>query len=411
MVELERNYIVTFCRDISERKRAERTLRESEDRYRDLVEHTEDLICTHDLDGSLLSANPAPARALGYEVDEFLKIPMRELVAPEFREQFDRYLERIQKNGADQGFLCVMTRRGERRIWEYRNTLRTEGVAQPVVRGIAHDITEQKRAEGALRRRKEDYRSFVARSSEGIFREELDELLPIDLPEDELIQRILRNSHLAECNDAMARMYGFESGRKLVGKRLTELLPVDDARNIEMTREYVRSGFRLIDREPHELDMTGNPKVFRNSILGIVENGKLVRTWGIQRDVTEQWRMEEGRKKAEGALRESETHFRVLVEQASDGIFIANPRGQYVDVNTAGAEMLGYTREELLRLSIADIVTKDEVERIPLEVARFAGGGTARSDWKFLRKTDRFSQERFAASCYRTDVSRVSSAI
>lgn len=181
MVELERNYIVTFCRDISERKRAERTLRESEDRYRDLVEHTEDLICTHDLDGRLLSANPAPARALGYEVDEFLKIPMRELVAPEFREQFDRYLERIQKNGADQGFLCVMTRRGERRIWEYRNTLRTEGVAQPVVRGIAHDITEQKRAEGALRRREEDYRSFVARSSEGIFREELDELLPIDL--------------------------------------------------------------------------------------------------------------------------------------------------------------------------------------------------------------------------------------
>jgi PAS domain-containing protein len=88
---------------------------------------------------------------------------------------------------------------------------------------MAHDITERKRAEGALRRREEDYRCFVARSSEGIFREELDELLPIDLPEDELIRRILRSSYLAECNDAMARMYGFESGTQLLGKRLTEL--------------------------------------------------------------------------------------------------------------------------------------------------------------------------------------------
>jgi PAS domain S-box-containing protein len=134
MVELDRRYVVSFSRDISERKQSERALRESEDRYRDLVEHTEDLVCTHTLDGRLLSVNPAPARALGYEVGEFLKIPMREIVAPEFREEFDRYLERIQKNGTDQGLLCVLTRRGERRIWEYCNTLRTEGVAQPIIR-------------------------------------------------------------------------------------------------------------------------------------------------------------------------------------------------------------------------------------------------------------------------------------
>ena len=386
LVALECKYIVSLSRDISERKRAEETLRESEDRYRDLVEHTEDLVCTHDLQGRMLSVNPAPAKVLGYEASELLKIPMRELMAPEFRQEFDRYLARIQKNGADQGLLCVVTRGGERRIWEYRNTLRTEGVAQPIVRGMAHDITERKRAEEALRRREQDYRSFVAKSSEGIFREELDAPLPIDLPEDELIERILHDSYLAECNDAMAKMYGFESGGELVGKRLTELLPAEDVRNVEMTREYVRSGFRVIDRESHEVDMASNPKVFRNSILGIVENGKLVRTWGIQRDVTEECRLEEARQKAEEAVRESETHFRALVEQASDGIFIADSNGRYIDVNTAGAEMLGYTREELLQLSIADVVTKDEIERIPLEVARFAGGVTARSDWKFLRK-------------------------
>src|SRR5579863_1625951 len=76
---------IVFVADISERKRAERALRESEDRYRDLVEHSEDLVCVHDLDGNLLSVNPAPARLLGYEVADLLSIPMRNLVAPEFR--------------------------------------------------------------------------------------------------------------------------------------------------------------------------------------------------------------------------------------------------------------------------------------------------------------------------------------
>ena len=142
--------ISKIARDITERKRAEKALRESEDRYRDLVEHSQDLLCTHDLAGKLLSANPAPARILGYEVAELLEIPMRELIAPEYREQFDAYLARIKTVGTDKGLMAVITRTGERRIWEYSNTLRTEGVPSSIVRGMARDVTERKRAERAL---------------------------------------------------------------------------------------------------------------------------------------------------------------------------------------------------------------------------------------------------------------------
>jgi PAS domain S-box-containing protein len=141
----------SVAHDISERKRAEDELRASEDRYRDLVEHSQDLICTHDLSGKFLSANPAPARVLGYSVDEMLKIPMRDIIAPEFRGQFDQYLVRIRSHGADKGMMAVLTRSGERRIWEYHNTPRTEGVDTPVVRGLARDVTEKVRAVAALR--------------------------------------------------------------------------------------------------------------------------------------------------------------------------------------------------------------------------------------------------------------------
>ena len=138
------------------------------DLYRDLVEHSHDLLCTHDLQGKLLSVNPAPARILGYEVEELLEIPMRQLLAPEFRDQFDLYLERLKKTGSAEGIMILLTRNGERRFWEYRNTLRTEGLATPVVRGMAHDVTERKRAEALLRHEREFLEAVLENMAEGI---------------------------------------------------------------------------------------------------------------------------------------------------------------------------------------------------------------------------------------------------
>src|ERR1700722_15875573 len=143
---------------------------ENEDWFQDLVEHSQDLLCLHDLEGWLLSLNPAPARVLGYTVEEVLRIPMRELVAPEFRSEFDEYLDRIERVGEASGFMTVLTRSGERRIWEYHNTLRTEGVESPIVRGMARDVTEQKRAQKLLRKANEDLLRKV-RESENTIRE------------------------------------------------------------------------------------------------------------------------------------------------------------------------------------------------------------------------------------------------
>jgi len=324
-LETEEGVLVSSAiRDITERKRAEAALRESEDRYRDLVEHSQDLLCTHDLNGKLLSANPAPARILGYEVAELLEIPMRDLIAPDYRQQFDAYLARIKTDGTDKGLLAVLTRTGERRIWEYHNTLRTDGVPFPIVRGMAHDITERLRTENALRRSEDSYRNFVAQSSEGIFRQELDSPLPVDLPEDELVHHILHHSYLAECNDAMARMYGLNSHQEFVGKRLTDTLDPNDPLNVELTRDYIRSGFRVLERESHEIDVLGNPKVFLNSMIGIVQHGMLLRTWGIQRDVTERVKLEEARKRAERALQESQAELARVARIATMGELTAS---------------------------------------------------------------------------------------
>ena len=140
--------------------------------FRDLVEHSRDLICTHTLSGQLLSMNPLPAQLLGYEVEELLRRPMREFLAPEFRDQFDDYLARVEKNGADTGLMVLQTRSGERRIWEYHNTLRREGPGAPVVRGMAHDITERHRAQAALRRSEERFRVALKNSPTVVFHQD-----------------------------------------------------------------------------------------------------------------------------------------------------------------------------------------------------------------------------------------------
>ena len=145
--------LVGMTADITERKRAESALKESEDRYRDLVENSQDLMCTHDLKGRLLSVNPAVARALGYEIRELLQMSIPDLLSPQSRPLFDAFVAQIRRDGVSAGSMRVITRAGEERIWEYHNTLRTEDVSEPIVRGMARDVTDRKRAEKALHQR------------------------------------------------------------------------------------------------------------------------------------------------------------------------------------------------------------------------------------------------------------------
>jgi PAS domain S-box-containing protein len=159
---------------------------------------------------------------------------------------------------------------------------------------------ERKRVEDAwreqselLRRTEERYRAFIAQSSEGVSRLEIDLPVPVTLPEDDQIDRLYTGARIAECNDAMARMYGYKEARDLVGTALADLHNVADPANREQIRSFIRAGYRLSDSETREHAKDGRPRVFLNNVVGFVEDGHLVRVWGSQRDVTEQRNLEE----------------------------------------------------------------------------------------------------------------------
>jgi PAS domain S-box-containing protein len=86
------------------------------------------------------------------------------------------------------------------------------------------------------------------------------------------------------------------------------------------------------------------------------------------------------------SLHQSEARYRMLVEQAADGIFVADRHGRYVQVNRAGCAMLGYTREELLSLHMHDLVPEGDQEDNPLEFEALRAGEAVISERRLRRR-------------------------
>jgi PAS domain S-box-containing protein/putative nucleotidyltransferase with HDIG domain len=92
------------------------------------------------------------------------------------------------------------------------------------------------------------------------------------------------------------------------------------------------------------------------------------------------------RQKAEAALRDSEERYRSYVESAPYGVFVSDEQGRYLEVNNAAAEITGYSRKELARMSIADVVAPESLEWSRQQFARLVDCGRSSGNGLFLRK-------------------------
>jgi PAS domain S-box-containing protein len=333
--------------------------------------------------------NQAATNIFGYSVSEALGLRLEALVPEYLKDQYRVGVARYAESGhgpyiyLPSQLELPALRKGDKEIYVDLSLSPIGLVDDPdgserYVLAIVRDITERKRAEEEIRRLTEDldnrvaertkqlderervlreseerYRSFIEQTTEGICRVALEEPVPTSLAPDDQVECFYYHGYLAECNDAMAQMYGYARAEELVGARIGDLLPSSIPENVEYLRAFVRSGYRLTDAESHEIDRHGNTKYFSNNSTGLVENESLLWIWGTKRDITE-------RKQAEEAIKQSELLYRTVIEQATENIFLVEVETRrIVESNPTFQKTLGYAEEELRSLTLYDIVAAD----------------------------------------------------
>jgi len=148
----EKKVIQCNIREISQRKRAEEALRESEERYRELFENANDIIYTHDLAGDFTSLNRMGEQISGYTRDEILKMNITQIVAPEHLDHVRQMvIDETSWVGATTCELEITTRDHQRVMLEVSPRLVWQERKPVAVQGIARDITGRKKLEDQLR--------------------------------------------------------------------------------------------------------------------------------------------------------------------------------------------------------------------------------------------------------------------
>jgi DNA-binding CsgD family transcriptional regulator len=132
----------------------------------------------------------------------------------------------------------------------------------------------------------EFYQLHFTDSNHGVWLAKLDEPMPIDLPIDQQVEHMLKHAFLADCNLAFVKMYDYDDPTKLIGARFPQLFDNSEISNLNNLRSFLENKFNVGNTETIEIARNGQRKYFLNEVVGIVENGCLIRVWGMQCDIT-----------------------------------------------------------------------------------------------------------------------------
>ena len=338
--------------DITEIKRTETRLRESEGRYRILVEQVPAAIYIREpilVQRASYKVSYMSARIeeiLGYPAQSFMEDQnlWNEVIHPDDLDRVVAEDERTAESGDPFSMEYRVLHRDGREVWiRDEAELIRDPEGEPLYwQGVLIDTTERKLQQDAIRESEERYRSVAESVREIIFQTDAE-------------------GHYVFLNPAWEEITGFgvEEG---LGKSYLEFIHPDDLqRNLEDLEKMGSHGGDYAEYEVKFLAKDGSPlDIEIKSKEHFDEQGNLVGTSGTLNDITE-------RKNAESKLQESEQRFRQLFEQSVDAMYVHDQDGRFVDCNTQACNLLGYTREELLSMSVADIscnvLTEEEQAR------------------------------------------------
>jgi two-component system, OmpR family, sensor histidine kinase VicK len=197
-------FVIATGIDVTVQRVAETGIRESEARYRQIVEGSLGLVCTHDMNGRILSINEHGASGLGYTVQEVVGKTLQDFTEPERRSLLERYFEELRNKEEAQGLLHLLNARGDERAFAYRNRVVAPVDGERYVLGFGVDITDQMRAEAQL--------NTLSRQSDSVLESVGDGIFALDL-----------EGRITLVNPAAAQMLGYRQ-EEILGRNMHELI-------------------------------------------------------------------------------------------------------------------------------------------------------------------------------------------
>jgi two-component system cell cycle sensor histidine kinase/response regulator CckA len=325
--------------DISARVEAERALRESEARYRELIENAHDLIATVDLEQRLTSVNRAFECALGYTREELIGRPLGLVVPDDWHERLAEALQgKIAADVPGKTYEHELLAKDGRRIAvEVSSTLIISNGEPVGAQAICRDVSERKAAELSLRKNEELFRTAFEDAASGML-------------------LVSPTGGIRRANSKIAELLGY-SIEELCGLSTLEITHPDD---LEKTRDVlarIHAGeLTSFNIQKRYLRKDGTPIWMDVAAAPVRDSAGVVVSFVTQiHDVT-------ARREVEQELRASEERFRTLFESSPTGMDIVDRDGRILLTNAALEEMLGYDKSELAALTFPGLTHPADLE-------------------------------------------------
>ena len=350
-----------FARDISERKKAEEALRESEEKYRDLFENAMDAIVTLDLKGSITAVNNSVLR-FGYKKEDLVGKNLLDFVSKEYWPAIMRDFSKVAQGEPAKNETELVVPAGKILVEYNAGAMVKENNVAGVQINI-RDVTERKKSEELLRESEERFRGLFESIKDpvGIF--------------------VGREGRLIDCNAAFKKSSGY-TDEELKGKVFLDFVHPDDHAMVleKYQTKYSEEELPLV-YEIRGMSKKGESIPLELSVSTYKKKGKVIGIEVIHRDLTEH-------KKAEQALRESGERLRILFENAPDAFYVSDLRGHFIDGNKAAEEMTGYQKDELIGKSFLQLglLPKKHVPTAAKLLALNALGGSTGPDELVLNR-------------------------
>ncbi len=335
--------VVTF-RDVTEQNRVEKTLRESEERFRALFEGSLDAIFLFDPEsGRVLDANPAAEELLASPLEEIHGMHYTDLHPDHLRETMERLFERqVEEAGPPQPVETVVVSSGgaEVPVELLAQLIQVDGV--PVLLGTYRNLTERRRAERALRRSEERHRFLLQNAPD-------------------VTAVINRDNTFRYISPAVERVLGYTPEEAVARLGFHDIHPED--------RSEAEALFTRLRTRPNEVAVAqcrlrhkdGSWRFIEAVATNAFENPAINAIILNCRDITERKRLEE-------ALRRSEERHRLLVQNSSDLILLLDENGAVRYASPALERSLGYTHDEMIGACAFDYIHPDD---LPQTLSKF----------------------------------------